>query len=71
MATPEQIEIAAVALCKAWGYCWDSVAGTDDCKCGEYACDCVAPDGDDGTYERPSRAFYRQAAGAVLDALKL
>jgi hypothetical protein len=68
MPTAKQIEAGAKAFCAAWGYSWDNVAGTNACRCGEYACDCVAPDGEEGTYERPSRKQYREVAAIILKA---
>lgn len=66
MPTKAQIEAGAKALCANWGYEWDRYAGVESgpnrCTCGSFACDCVAPEGQEGIYERPSRVNMHRRA---------
>lgn len=56
--TDELVEVAARAICDAWGYCWDG--DPDDGQ--------TAPEG--GCWydydERPSKALYREAARRAI-----
>lgn len=64
----QDIEVAAKAFCAEWGYDWGHVAG-DSC-CSGYSCDGVAPEGEEGTYERPSHNTYRFVARRMLMAVE-
>jgi hypothetical protein len=58
--TNELVEKAARTLCDEWGYDWDGDPRTDPQgtpeTCGDYD-------------ERPSKALYRSAARAVIEAI--
>lgn len=58
-SSQEQTERAARAICDAWGYDWDCEDPSDSQACGD----------DFNLFdERPSKALFRRAAKAALDA---